>query len=170
MDEIKTRRSIRMTKKILVALDDSDNAMRCVEYIAQTFTSDHAVTLFSVVPDTAAFCEMTGFNNPTLTPYFLKQQGIFCTMEDKKKALVQEIMQKGEEVLIKAGFDKERIKKKIVVGKKGAAKEIIEEAKSNYDTVVMGRRGLSGIKEFVLGSVSHKVLAALKESSLLLIN
>lgn len=76
------------------------------------------ITLFSVIPDTAALCEMTGFNTPTLTPYFLKQQGVFCALEERKKALVKEAINSAESALIDAGFDKKNIKKKIVVGKK----------------------------------------------------
>jgi nucleotide-binding universal stress UspA family protein len=158
-----------MGKKILVAFDDSDNAMRAVEFIAQSFTADHNVTLFSVIPDTTALCEMTGFNTPTLIPYFLEQQGVFCTLEDKKKDLIKASLQNAEEALIQAGFDKSNIKKKMIVEKKGAAKAIISEAKSGYDTIVLGRRGLSGLKEFLLGSVSQKVLSSLEDVSVLLI-
>lgn len=159
-----------MPKKILIALDDSDNAMRAVDYVAGSFTKEHEIMLLNVILDTTALCEMTGFNSPTLTPYFLKQQGAFCTLEDKKKDLMKKTLEIAKGVFLKAGFDKNKIKKKMIVGKKGAAKTIIKEAKSGYDTVVMGRRGLSGIKEFIFGSVSHKVLTGLENVSILLIN
>lgn len=159
-----------MAEKILIALDDSDNAMRAVEYVAESFTTGHEIMLLSVLPDTAALCEMTGFNSPTLTPYFLKQQGAFCALEDKKKEIMKKTLENAKEIFLKAGFNKNKVKKKIVVGKKGAAKVIIKEAGAGYDTVVMGRRGLSGIKEFILGSVSHKVLIGLEKVSILLIN
>ncbi|MBL7181411.1 MAG: universal stress protein [Pseudomonadota bacterium] len=71
-----------MVHKILVALDDSENAMRAVEYIAKLFTPENQVTLFSVILDTAMLCDM---NSPELTPYFIAQQGTFCSLEDKKK-------------------------------------------------------------------------------------
>ena len=54
--------------------------------------------------------------------------------------------------------------------KKGIARDIIDEARNGYDTVVMGKRGLSGIKEFFLGSVSQKVLNGAKDVSVLLVN
>ena len=159
-----------MAKKILIALDDSDNAMRAVKYVADSFTRVHEIMLLNVIPDTTALCEMTGFNSPTLTPYFLKQQGAFCTLEDKKKDLMKKTLENAKEILLRAGFDKNKVKKKMIVGKKGAAKVIIKEAKSGYDTLVMGRRGLSGLKEFIFGSVSHKVLTGLESVSILLIN
>ena len=47
-----------MDKKVLVAIDDSENAMRAVEFIANLFTTDNKITLFNVIQDTAALCEM----------------------------------------------------------------------------------------------------------------
>jgi nucleotide-binding universal stress UspA family protein len=54
--------------------------------------------------------------------------------------------------------------------KKGIARDIINEAHAGYDTVVMGKKGLSGIKEFFLGSVSQKVLHGAEDLSVLLVN
>jgi len=53
---------------------------------------------------------------------------------------------------------------------KGIARDIVAEADSGYDTIVMGRRGLSGIKEFVMGSVSQKVLHSVKDVSIILVS
>lgn len=71
-----------------------------------------------MIPDTSALCEMTGFNTPTLTPYFLKQQGAFCALENRKKVLVKEALNSADAALINAGFDRKNIKKKVVVEKK----------------------------------------------------
>ena len=40
----------------------------------------------------------------------------------------------------------------------------------HYDLIAIGRRGLSGIKEFFLGSTSHKVFSAARDISLLIVN
>lgn len=144
-----------MAKKILVALDESQNAMRAVEYIARSFTADHEVTLFHVALDTAAICNM---NSPELTPYFTAQQITFCSLEDKKKELVRKAMDEARTRLIGVGFQENKITTKIETRKKGVARDILAEAQSGYDTIVMGRRGLSGVSEFLMGSVSQKVL------------
>ena len=156
-----------MGKKILVAFDDSENAMRAVEFIAKSFTLDHKITLFSVMLDTPAICDM---NNPSLTPYFMAQKAAFCSVEDKKKAFVKEALQKAKELLIKAGFKEDNITIKVAEKEKGVARGIIQEANLGYDTLIMGRRGLSGIKEFFLGSVSQKVLQSAKAVSVVLVN
>ena len=156
-----------MGKKILVAFDDSENAMRAVEFIAKSFTLDHKITLFSVMLDTPAICDM---NNPSLTPYFMAQKAAFCSVEDKKKAFVKEALQKAKELLIKSGFKEDNITIKVAEKEKGVARGIIQEANLGYDTLIMGRRGLSGIKEFFLGSVSQKVLQSAKAVSVVLVN
>ena len=155
-----------MGGKILVAFDDSENAMRAVEYIARTFTREHQITLFCVVPDTAALCDM---NSPSLTPYFVEKQAIFCGLEDQKKELIDEAMQKAKELLMTAGFEERNITLKVQTKKKGVVRDIIDEAHSGYDTIVLGRRGLSGIKEFILGSVSQKVLHLARDISVIVV-
>ncbi|MBN2032805.1 MAG: universal stress protein [Deltaproteobacteria bacterium] len=144
-----------MAKRILIALDESANAMRAVDYVARSFTPDHEVTLFNVVLNTAAIC---GMNSPELTPYFTAQQVTFCSLEDKKKDLVKKAMSEGRARLIKAGFQGDKITTKIENRKNGVARDILAEAQSGYDTIVLGRRGLSGVAEFFIGSVSQKVL------------
>ena len=156
-----------MRQNILVAFDDSENAMRAVEYIAKSFSPDNKITLFSVIQDTAALCEM---NSPELTTYFLSQQSTFCALEDKKIKLVEEAMGKAKDILVRAGFDETDVAVKVQNKKKGVARDIVNEAHSGYDLIVLGRRGLSGIQEFFFGSVSHKVLSSAKDISVLVVN
>ena len=156
-----------MTKKVLVAIDNSENAMRAVEFIANSFAKDNKITLFNVIPDTATLCEM---NSPELTPYFRSQQSSFCLLEEKKRELVNQAVQKARNILMDAGFDKNNITIKSELKKSGVARDIIKEAESGYNVIVMGRRGVSGIKEFILGSVSQKVFNLAKDTSVLVVN
>ena len=156
-----------MEKKILIAIDDSENAMRAVEFAAKSFTPDHRITLFSVITDTASICDM---DSPELIPYFKAQQSNFCMLEDKKKELVNEALQRGKEILLKAGYKEENITIKADVKKKGVARDIVKEAISGHDLIVVGRRGVSGVKDFLLGSISQKVLNIAKDVSILIVN
>jgi nucleotide-binding universal stress UspA family protein len=156
-----------MNKKLLVAFDDSDNAMRAVKFMNDCFKADCHITLFSVVPDTEALCKM---DSPALIPYFRSQQSAFCALEDKKKELVSSAMQAAVDALVAGGFERERIAVKIVPKKSSVAGDIVNEARSGYDAIVIGRRGLTGLKEFVLGSTSHKVFELAKDLSILVIN
>ena len=156
-----------MEKKILVAIDDSENAGRAVEFVANFFTPDNKVTLFSVLQDTAALCEM---NSPELTPYFTSQQSSFCLLEEKKKELVNEALKTTKNILIEAGFEETNITVKADLKKRGVARDIIKESQAGYSAIVLGRKGLSGIKDFILGSVSQKVFNSAKDVSVLVVN
>lgn len=156
-----------MAQKILLAIDDSENAIRAVEFVANTFTADNRITLFNVVQDTATMCEM---NSPELTPYFTSQQSSFCLLEEKKKELVNEALQKSKTILLDAGFEEKNITIKAELKKDGVARDIIKEAQSDYNIIVMGKRGVSGIKDFLLGSISQKVFNLAKDISVLFVN
>jgi nucleotide-binding universal stress UspA family protein len=156
-----------MDNRILVAFDDSENALRAVEYVADRFAKENRITLFSIVPDTAALCDM---NSPSLVPYFMEKQAVFCGLEDQKKELVDEAMLRAKDILLKAGFDEKNIALKVQTKKKGVVRDIIDEAHSGYDTIVLGRRGLSGVKDFIFGSVSQKLLHLAKDVSIIVVD
>jgi nucleotide-binding universal stress UspA family protein len=155
-----------MSAKILIAFDDSENAMRAVDYVARFLAKDSRVTLFSVIPDTAALCDM---NSPELTPYFKSQRDAFCVLEDKKKILTSAQL-KARTLLVTNGFGEKQIQVKSGPKKKGIARDIAAEAQLGYDLIVVGRRGMSGIKEFLLGSTSQKILHLAQEVSILIVN
>ena len=119
-----------MEKKILLAIDDSENARRAVEFVANFFAPENKITLFNVIPDTATLCAM---NSPGLTPYFISQQSSFCLLEEKKKKLVNEAMQKAKRILLDAKFEEKNITIKSEIKKKGIARDIIREAKAGYN-------------------------------------
>jgi nucleotide-binding universal stress UspA family protein len=156
-----------MSQKVLIAFDDSKNAMRAVEYAAKVLAKDCRITLFSVVPDTASICDL---HSPELTPYFKTQQDSFCVLEQKKQELLNAAQSKAKEVLAASGFQQDHIRLKSEPKKKGIARDIAAEAKAGYDLIVLGRRGLAGIKELLMGSVSQKVLNLAQEIPILIVS
>lgn len=79
-------------------------------------------------------------------------------------------MKKAKAVLLSAGFSSDQVTTKIENKKHSVARDILEEAEGGYDLIVMGRRGISGIKEFFLGSTSQKVFNGARELSVLIVN
>ncbi len=154
-----------MAKKILIAIDDSQNAGRAVELVAKSFSTDNTIVLYNVMLDTAALCQM---DSPELSPLFRSQQSNFCALEDKKRELVTEAIDQAKELLLSYGWDKDLIEVKIENRKKGVARDILAEAENGYNLIVLGRRGVSGLKEFFLGSTCHKVFSGAKEISVLI--
>ena len=156
-----------MSQKVMIAFDDSENALRAVEYAAKVLAKDCRVTLFSVVQDTASICDL---QSPELTPYFKSQQDSFCLLEQKKHELLSVAQTKAKAMLVANGFPEDHIRMKTEAKKKGIARDISTEAHMGYDLLVVGRRGLSGIKEFFMGSVSQKVLGLAQDIPILIVS
>jgi nucleotide-binding universal stress UspA family protein len=157
-----------MAKKILVAVDESKNSMKAIKYVATNMNSNATVTIFSVLPDATAAC---GMDSPALTPLFRDNRQTFCALEDAKKDAVKAFMEKGKKALVQKGFASKNLTIKIRKKKAGIARDILKEAQQGkYDTLVIGRRGLSGIKQFLLGSVSEKIVKNAKRVSVVVVD
>jgi nucleotide-binding universal stress UspA family protein len=157
-----------MASKILIAVDESKNSMKAVNYVAKGMNSAATVMLFSVLPDATAAC---GLDSPSLTPLFRQNRQTFCAIEDTKKDTVNAFMQKAKKVLVESGFASKNVAVKIRKKKSGIARDILKEAeRGKYDTLVIGRRGLSGIKQFLLGSISDKVVKFAKKASVVVVD
>lgn len=156
-----------MGKRILVAFDDSENAMRAVEYIADSFKPENEIILFSVIPDTAT---LGGMFDPFFSSSSSSHQEALSEVAEMKKASLEKALQKAKEVLLEAGFEEKNVIIKANIKKMGVARDIINEARSGYDAIVMGRKGISGIKEFFIGSVAQKVLQSVKDVSVLIVD
>ncbi len=157
-----------MSKNVLIAFDESENSQRAVAFVGHTLPADSSVTLFSVILDAEAICSM---QSPELIPYFKSQQQAFCSLEDKKKEVLQAALKKAKDSLTQCGFAAERITVKTVNRTKGIARDIINEAQQgDYDLIVLGKQGVSGVKEFILGSITQKVVQGAKNRSVLLVD
>lgn len=155
-----------MAQKILIPIDDSENALRAVALVAKSFTTANQVTLLNIMLDTATLCKM---DSPELIPLFKVQQANFCALESKKRELVKSALQQAKETLLAAGFAADNIRINVQDKQLGVARDILAEAEKGYDLIVLGRRGVSGLKEFFMGSISQKVLNAAKDISILIV-
>jgi len=70
-------------------------------------------------------------------------------------------MEGARRLLLNAGIDADAVKVKIQNRKKGFARDIIREAKNGYDAVITRRRGMTGMRGIVLGSVATKLVEKL---------
>jgi nucleotide-binding universal stress UspA family protein len=62
-------------------------------------------------------------------------------------------------MLIRAGLTESMIAFRRVERSRSAAHDILEQArKMNGGTILLGRRGLSGIKELIMGCVTRKII------------
>ena len=139
------------SNQVLVAVDSSDNALRAVDHAGFMLAgTDNPVTLFHTMRHLRRFVPQEVLEEaPELEELWKTKAG----------QEIEPFLKKAREMLLKAGLHESQINTKVVDGSRSAASDILDEARSNgYGTIVMGRRGLSGVKEFFMGSVSSKIL------------
>ena len=138
-------------KGVLLCVDSSKNALRAVDHAGFMLSgTDCPVVLFHTMRKLKRFVpEEILKESPELEDLWKDVHGEqFAPFLDKAKAMLKE-----------AGITDEQVTVKIVDGSKSPAADI-KRAAQRYDcgTIVLGRRGLSGIKELVMGSVTRKIL------------
>jgi nucleotide-binding universal stress UspA family protein len=144
-----------MIMKLLVALDSSDYAYKVVNYVASAVRPDVQITLFSVLDSSIS----TDMQEQLHYPQFQDKVDYLSKAEVGKASILHDLMEKCKNILIKAGIPEENIDINAESKKQGVARDIISEAeRGQYDTVVVGRRGLSAAYSFVFGSVSNKIV------------
>lgn len=146
----KEREVAMAIEKILVAVDGSDGADRALE-MAQSVAApspDAHIDLVYVVPI------------PLLDD---NQAANFKSILDMMVADGRELLAEARDKIPAVA---DRTDTLIVTGTNPATEIIKLIEKGNYDLMVIGSRGLSGIKAY-LGSVSHKVLNGSKISVLI---
>lgn len=139
-----------MSGRILVALDNSENAVRVVTYVARLVggREDIKITLFHVLPGL-----------PPEFVYVMDERKAVEEWEEKNRREMADIFSEAQKILRQTGTSRENVITKMKPLVKGVARDILSEAKDgSYRTIVLGRRGMSAIEEFFLGSVSNKVI------------
>ncbi|MBI5586268.1 MAG: universal stress protein [Deltaproteobacteria bacterium] len=143
-----------MNKKILVAIDGSRNSLETLDYVNQV--GGHCpgieLVLFHVLPPVPSVYKEDLLSNPEAQKYIRQ-------WKKKHQEAIEQILHKSMEKMIRWGWAGDRVRVKSQEKRVGLARDILFEAHNGlYDAVVLGRRGLSKVEEFFLGSVSGKVL------------
>ena len=161
-----------MIKNIVVAIDGSDhasNALRAAIDLASKYeaklTLVHVLTHDHPPQEFARMAEVENMLEPR-QPNVSSKKDTFSAVsrfigagkEDKEARIItllgEQIIKKASKEVKKAGV--KQLASEISIG--DYANCILEVAKkTDADIIVMGRRGLSNLKGFVTGSVSHKV-------------
>jgi nucleotide-binding universal stress UspA family protein len=145
-------------RKILLAVDGSDQALEAVRYICSVVAPDRTdIVLFSVgIGFPEVFYDMD--NNPL---YRSKKTKVMGWLADHQ-LVIGEFKEKALKIFAVAGFPEDAINVKTQTKKAGILKDIIQESYQDYSAIVVGRTGVSRLKDLILGSMSHKLAEKIK--------
>jgi nucleotide-binding universal stress UspA family protein len=152
--------------KFLVALDASEGAMLAVDFMARMVgrSPRFEVTLFHVVRGFDIFHQATGKAAPRVPDGVWKEQ--FEKELEQAGSAIDGVFAEATKRLLEAGMEAAQVNRKVVKGASSRAGAIVDEVeKGGFDTVVVGRRGLSRVQEFLMGRVSNKVIHLAKDKT-----
>jgi nucleotide-binding universal stress UspA family protein len=130
--------------RVLLAVDGSEearDAARSLSYLAPL----QSLTVLHVL-------DIPTWTYPTIVPEIAS--GLFTTLEQERQKDGEDLIEQIQSILSSTG---QTVATRL---EKGKATEVIlaTAAQEQSDLIVLGSRGLSPIKELVLGSVSHNVI------------
>ncbi len=137
--------------KILIGLDTSESAMRAVHHVGSMIDgSSHSMELLHIVRGIS----VSAAGREKIFPEEYRQRLI-----EEAEDQIRPAFEKAVAILVSAGIARERISTKVISGVPSQAGAIYEEAiREGFGTVVLGRKGLSNIRDFDMGRVSSKLV------------
>ncbi len=135
-------------KKILIAVDESENARRAVSYVSQLLEGikGFEILILHVIPQ--------------------PEEDYFSTSAEKDKwpgehqLKVDAMLKNYRELLIGEGFEPADVSVRSTLRYCPSLAEciLVERNQTKCSTIVVGRQGLSRSEEFLFGSVSSKIV------------
>jgi nucleotide-binding universal stress UspA family protein len=156
---------------LLVALDESDHAGRVVSHVTEYFAglAGVRITLFHLMPT-----KPPGYWDDG---HILDQaerserQKLVARWRVEHEEKTDDIFLRASTVLMGAGVAERAIVRKRQTLVRGIALDLLAEAsRGDYNILVFGRRGLSAVAEFNLGTHASKLLQAAPDCTLVLVN
>ncbi len=149
-------------KKILLAVDASENSSRAIEYTGVIIgdAADFQIELLYVerMPERDIFPDETSWQ----------------TACEEEKDKIRKFLDQAKSMLLNRGVRPEIVSIRYLkfsdfygspndVGFRGVANQIMHaQQEGNFGTLVVGRRGVSKTEEFLFGSVSTKIIHHIK--------
>ena len=124
-------------KRILVAVDGSDNSLRAAEKAAEIASNFHSEIVLLHVIQPAESAYYTGLP----------------TTEDAEREKGEQKLHRAKEACLKVGLTPE-----LQVNLGNPAEVILNVSEMGYDLVVVGTRGIGALARFLMGSVSTRVV------------
>ncbi len=144
---------------MLIAIDGSNCSLRAIEYAGRQFSGviDLHITLLHVLPYPPARLWDDG-HIPTKKEKAEREREIDRWLMDQR-AKTEPLFDKALSVLVEAGISRTQLTTKTISDSSDIADSILEETNDGgYQTLVVGRCGISAVKDFLMGSVTTKII------------
>jgi len=137
---------------VLIAVDGSPNSLRAV---------DHTGLMLAGTPNKITLIHVTNGMLRFFPKEVVQEMGeLEDTWTQEAGDFIQPKLEMTRDMLIKAGVSPDQIDMKIVNGGRRLAKILLEEAqKCKAGAIVLGRRGMTDANDYVMGSVTRKIVA-----------
>ena len=149
-----------MKPKILVAVDGSETSTRAVEYVGEIVRGCEGIdiTLYHVFEIPPMFLEYVGAGKS----WEEAQEAREKWEEEKREQIEKRIFAPARQILKQKGIREDAVTIRTKLAEEAhpdVALAIIQEIEEEgYGTVVLGKRGITMLKEFMFGSVASKVV------------
>jgi nucleotide-binding universal stress UspA family protein len=144
-------------KRILVAVDGSDQALEAVRYVGLSVPADRVevvvLHIMTKVPES--------FWDLEREPAFHYRFADIGAWEAQQEQMIQSFMDRARSALAELGIPQGAVTTRVEARKEGIARDILTESRQGYDAVAVGRMGLSQLKDLVMGSVASKLIGKL---------
>lgn len=146
-------------KTVLIAVDGSENAMKAVDHAGFMLSgTDVDVRLFHAKRGLRAFFPQSVVEG---------SQGLEELWSTAAGKEIAPHMEAARDMLVRAGLPEGNIAVQVVKGSRNTAADLLKAARTGRcGTVVMGRRGLTGVQAYTMGSVSRKVIENCRDTAL----
>ena len=143
-----------MEKKVLIAVDDSRHSEYALHYAAGLYAAVKPLkfVLFHVQPTISQYLIDEARFKPSANAQLNK-------LMKKAHAAAEDLLKNAKSMLISLGVAETDVQIMTLPRKFGVAKDILEYGTALlYDAILIGRRGVSGLAEMFMGSVSKGVV------------
>lgn len=143
-----------MEKKVLIAVDDSRHSENALHYAARLYevVKPLKFVLFHVQPTISQYLVDEARTKPSANAQLKK-------LMQKAHSAAEELLAKDKTLMVSLGVADVDVQTMSLPRKFGAAKDILEYGTALlYDAIVVGRRGVSGLAEMFMGSVSNNIV------------
>ncbi len=153
------------SQKILIAVDGSEQSFRAIRYAADVFPPDRTqIVLFNVrVQLFDLFTDLKAY------PHYQHRVTGSKRWASEQNEVVSQAVDRAAAYFKQKGFPETAVTNKTAAKKLGIVTDIINESYNGYDAIVVGRTGLSRLRDWLIKSTAKKLVAKVKHVPLIVV-